>query len=352
MAIVSCRLAVFGTAAPIGKKGPAAMPIEYPLDQYGYGQTLESDHRMGEEWIEAITEAMKRAAYRKMKGLSSGKERREQGDLFTKRLTSYHHERKQRLVQNDDRFRARARERRTRRPKDSNGELTPANDADYEAEVQEIQRVFEQRMTETQRASTLLHFHKWEADHLQLRAQLSRDQAMINAYERHDMRHAGWTWATRSLKRQIARLRYAKKIRTDHHPSDDDDDDDAAVPLRQDKILRAKERAYARKRPLPSVAQQKAGFGPSPPSAHQIALLPAALVEKVVHAARSAWRQLEHGAAAAAAATSVVLLAWRQQQRGAAKSDPAVAAAAAAVRRGRGRGRGWAPSELRAAEAW
>ncbi|KAI9825196.1 MAG: hypothetical protein M1826_007053 [Phylliscum demangeonii] len=246
------------------------MAIEHPLDQYGYGQTAK---------------------------------------------------RQQRLLQNDGYIRAKAGERRTRRPK-GDGEFTPANDADYEADVQEIQREYQQRMAEVESAADTKNpwaIPQKKADDLKQRAQRSRDQDMVNAYERHDMRKRDWTWDTDVLKRQIARLRYEKKARNerDFRKEVQTDLDKAyedshpalkAKSTRPDKILEAKERQYARKRPMPSVAEQKAGFPPPssppsssssspppPPAAHQMALLPA-LTNQVAHAVRSSLRQLEHAA--------------------------------------------------------
>ncbi|KAI9832816.1 MAG: hypothetical protein M1826_000982 [Phylliscum demangeonii] len=230
------------------------------------------------------------------------------------------------VVKNDKRIRLKAGKRRTRHPK-ANGEFTPANDAYYQVEVREIQREFEQRMSETERAlpgktvpesirdfprqflngRDLLKYPKELADDLKQRAILSREQEMINAYDRHDMRKGGWTARMDSLKREIARRRYDTNTKSNRKEIQTDQDLNKIHPTpkitRQDKTLAAREEAYARQRPMPSVAEQKAGFprssssssSPPGPATHQMSLLQAAK-NNVLHVARSSLHQLEHAA--------------------------------------------------------
>ncbi|KAI9806162.1 MAG: hypothetical protein M1826_004675 [Phylliscum demangeonii] len=185
---------------------------------------------------------------------------------------------RQRLRQNKEHFQQRVAEERTRHPI-ADGHFTPANDADYQADVRQIQRDFEQRMTEV--------------------AEEIRDLAMKKAYERHDIRKGEWNADADYHKRQLAIRRHE-----------------------QSRGRTPREDAYAKSRPMPTDAEQVAGFPPppSPPSSpstssrssfstHPLSVLPA----HVLHAARSALHQLEHSAKHTVQSLGPAFFAWEKR---------------------------------------
>ncbi|KAI9825343.1 MAG: hypothetical protein M1826_007021 [Phylliscum demangeonii] len=334
--ILFCCRSVCVTAASIEKKS-TALPIENPLDEYGYGLTLESDRRMGEEWIEALAMAKEGAALKRYgEPLESAEEWWRRREEYLSRTTTYQRERLYQVALNNRRIEQEIVHTRTRRAKGA-GKFTPANDADYEFDVQQIQLDYEHRMAESENNGekpTPLTFPPSTTEALRERAQKTRDQSMINAYERHDLRKNDWTQGTQALKRQIARLRHAqseqRRAKGEKEIQLDGDEEyeeggSSSRPSRRlsrlDKLLETKELAYARQRPMPSVAKQKAGLlppeippesspppPPASPSPHQLALLPS-LEKTVVGAARSSLHQLEH----AAQSLGPSLFAWEKR---------------------------------------
>ncbi|KAI9825159.1 MAG: hypothetical protein M1826_007084 [Phylliscum demangeonii] len=233
-------------------------------------QKRDDRHLAGGDWTELVREDKKRIALDKTA-------------------------REQRLRQIDEHFHQRANEERLRHP-DAGGEFTPANDADYKADVKQIQHDYEQRLAEVNEFEK--QAHPWSAEHpadeLRRMAKLLRDNGMKSAYKRHDMRKGNWNDLAAFHKRQLAIYRHEKSLQGGDltpgmsHPNDD--------------IIKFHERAYARARPMPPIEQQVAGFPPppapppSPPSSpRQLALLPA-FENRVVRAARSSLHQLEHAA--------------------------------------------------------
>ncbi|KAI9825197.1 MAG: hypothetical protein M1826_007054 [Phylliscum demangeonii] len=234
----------------------------------GYGQSLELDHIDAAEWIRRT-------------------------DLAKWSVT------------NDQHFQQRVAEERTRHLINPDGEFTPENDADYHADVKQIRLEFEQRMT---------WVNNWEkqerpehrdgrADKLREGAKKIQEDGNKNAYARHDLRKGGWSNRAASYKREMA-------IRRHQVIKDTEDDTWRGRKIREDKTVRLHEEAYARERKMPTDAQQKAGFPPSPSSsfsAHQLSLLPT-LEHRVLHTARSSVHQLQRNAKALAP----VFYAWEK----------------------------------------
>ncbi|KAI9811543.1 MAG: hypothetical protein M1826_003146 [Phylliscum demangeonii] len=161
-------------------------------------------------------------------------------------LGQYKAERTQRLQQNKAHFQQRVAEDRTRHPI-ADGDFTPANDADYQADVRQIQRDFEQRMTEVAEWEKQAHpTHRVErAAELRSNAELIRDAAMKKAYERHDMRKAGWNQIADYHKRQLAKRRHQLSMTRSM---------DRRSYLTG--LIQKEERAYAESRPMPPDAEQ------------------------------------------------------------------------------------------------
>ncbi|KAI9833418.1 MAG: hypothetical protein M1826_007516 [Phylliscum demangeonii] len=238
---------------------------------------------------------------------------------------------KQRQKQNDEHFQRRVAEDRTRHLINPDGEFTPENDADYQADFKQITLEFEERMTwvvgalpaecalsEDDRASPAdWRQNEWEKqespEHTEGRANLLRqlakklrDQGMKYAYERHDLRKAGWSKQAEHHKRRLVLERHRASLVIYN----------AAQRRRQDKTVQLHEDAYARERKMPTDAEQKAGF-PAPPSSpsssstHQLSLLPA-LENRLLHTARSSVHQFQHTAKALAPA----FYAWEKRVSG------------------------------------
>ncbi|KAI9833404.1 MAG: hypothetical protein M1826_007502 [Phylliscum demangeonii] len=220
-------------------------------------------------------------------------------------------ERTQQLKQNNQHFQQRVAEERTRHLINPNGEFTPANDADYQAEVKQIRLEFEQRVTWVNKWEKQAHpkIGRERAARLRKDAERLRDQAMKNAYERHDLRKGEWSDRAAYHKRELAirRLKISRETETDIW---------RAQNMRQDKTAKLHEESYARERKMPTDAEQKAGFPPPPSSpssssTHQLSLLPD-LENRVLHAARSSLHQVQHTAKALAPAFT----AWEKRVSG------------------------------------
>ncbi|KAI9829211.1 MAG: hypothetical protein M1826_005806 [Phylliscum demangeonii] len=193
--IVSWCLTAFATAGPMEKRG-WQLPDHRPLDEYGYGQTLESDRLQTEEWIKRMNFAQ---------GMDSSE--------FEEQIARNKKEYTQRLRQNKEHFLQRVAEERSRHPI-ADGDFTPANDADYVADIRQIQLDFEQRMTEVNEWEKQAHpAHRDERPgRLRRKARQIREQAMKTAYERHDMRKGEWNDLAAFYKRQLAIRRHEKSV--------------------------------------------------------------------------------------------------------------------------------------------
>ncbi|KAI9833868.1 MAG: hypothetical protein M1826_006391 [Phylliscum demangeonii] len=300
LVMASWCLTVFTTAAPI-EKGGRPVPNPHPLDEYGYGQTLEFDRLEAKDWIEQMHSA---------KGIDNLIKRiqvvREDGGRtqarsdYDAQSARHQEEYTQRLKQNEEHFQQRVAADRIRHPIAA-GAFKPENDADYQADIQQIERDFEQRMAEVNEWEKQAHpaHRDGRATRLRRRAQQIRDQGMKKAYERHDMRKGRWNGLADFDKRELAISRHMKSMGLSRESSRGNN--------QLDHLIEVHERDYARHRPMPSEAKQIAGFpssaassssstsssSSSSSSTHQLALL-SALENHVLHTARSSWHQLEH----------------------------------------------------------
>ncbi|KAI9826721.1 MAG: hypothetical protein M1826_006603 [Phylliscum demangeonii] len=251
----------------------------------GYRQSLELDHLDAEEWI-FQADFVKLMVADAKDDEAWIQHRKNGGDLSETRRKYYENrarqaeEVNQRYEQNDEHFQRRVAEDRTRHLINPDGEFTPENDADYQADIKQIKLEFEQRMT---------WVNDWEKherpEHTDARAkQLRRgakelqEQAMKYAYERHDLRKGGWSDRAAYHKRELVIRRQQV--------------------IKKDNTVQRLEEAYARERKMPTDAQQRAGF-PTPPSSpsssstHQLSLLPA-LEHRLLHTAHSSVHQFQH----------------------------------------------------------
>ncbi|KAI9833419.1 MAG: hypothetical protein M1826_007517 [Phylliscum demangeonii] len=212
------------------------------------------------------------------------------------------------LVTNDEHFWRRVSEDRTPHLINPDGEFTPENDADYQADIKRIKLEFEQRMTwvndwEKQERS---EHANGRANQLRQGAREVRNQAMKNAYKLHDLRKGGWS------NRAVYHMRQMVSSRLQANSNKED------FNWRERQAMKARyhEKAYARERMMPTDAKQTAGF-PAPPSSpsssstHQLSLLPA-LEHRLLHTARSFAHQLQHSVKALAPA----FYAWEKRVSG------------------------------------
>ncbi|KAI9834462.1 MAG: hypothetical protein M1826_002616 [Phylliscum demangeonii] len=328
--IVSWCLTGFATAVPVSRP----LPDEHLWDEYGYGQTFADDRSQAAKWIGkmGLTKSHDNSVKYQRARVHSPDPRATEKRFFAQ-YARIHEEIRQRLKQNDDFFQQRVAEERSRHL-EADGNFTPANDADYRADVRQIQRDFEQRMTEVNEWEEQAHVtHRVElAAELRKKAEEIRDLAMKKAYERHDIRKGGWNKTADYHKRQLAIRRHEQSMgrrpSSSSLRSQDKDHRLRSRPLDRDwkifqeRLIREHERRYAESRPMPTDAEQVAGFPPppSPPSSssssspssfstHQLSLLPA----HVVPAARSSLHQLEHTAKRTVKSLSRAFFAWEKR---------------------------------------
>ncbi|KAI9825555.1 MAG: hypothetical protein M1826_006945 [Phylliscum demangeonii] len=136
------------------------------------------------------------------------------------------------------------------------------------------------------------------AAQLRTEAEELRRNAMMNAYQRHDMRKGKWDPVSDHHKRQLAlrRLELSQNTALGYYWQ--------ALKMRLDKDVQRHQEAYARARPMPTDAEQTAGFS----SSHQLSLLPA-LKNDVLRTAHSSLHQFQRTAKALAPA----FYAWEKR---------------------------------------
>ncbi|KAI9827961.1 MAG: hypothetical protein M1826_006157 [Phylliscum demangeonii] len=225
------------------------LPDQHPLDEYGYGQTFDVDRDQAASWIRTTASTKSIAEcdwkwekehllifeFKRDQAYEDGGDRMKAQSEFDEQSARIQREGRQRLRQNKLHFEQRVAEERTRHPI-ANCPFTPANDSDYQADVRQIQRDFEQRMTE-----------------MVERAEEIRDTAMKKAYERHDIRKGEWNADADYIKRQLALRRHEQS--TGRKPCEWRDSQPGWREL-QERLIKEEERAYAKSRPMPTDAEQ------------------------------------------------------------------------------------------------
>ncbi|KAI9832206.1 MAG: hypothetical protein M1826_002210 [Phylliscum demangeonii] len=232
------------------------------LDEYGYGQTFEDDNAHAESWIMTMDwNKWHDNGFKRDQAHADGGDRTTVESQHAEQKARDVAERKQRVRQNEAHFQQRAAQDRTRHPI-ADGDFTPANDADYQADVRQIQRDFEQRMTEAAEWAKQAHpTHRVQRTaQMKELAEKIRASAMKKAYERHDIRKGGWNKIADYHKRQLAEHRHqlsntrSRQFFESHRQLSRKD----IMRLRSDlkRLIQKEERAYAKSRPMPPDAEQ------------------------------------------------------------------------------------------------